>query len=412
MKIAVVCKSDLRGGAAIVSYRLMNALRSQGADARMVVCDKLSDDPNVIPAGSFWDIKRTFIAERLRVAATNGWSRNNLWQIDPATDGLPLHRHPWIKEADAILLNWVNQGMLSTRGLEELLKTGKPVIWTMHDKWNMTALCHHTGDCKGYIRHCEKCPLLPPGHRSEEFTRDAWLRKHRLYRHENLQFVGVSTWVADEARRSSLMAGVPITVIPNAFPVEEWIPTRERSGKDIIAFGASRLDDPVKGLPYLKEAIRSFSARYPKKAANSELRLFGNLKDPKALVGLKVLPIEVNHLGPLSPDKVRDLLEHSKIVLSTSRFETLPTTLIEGQAAGAIPVSLDRGGQRDIIDHGLNGYLIPWNGSPEATAPGLADAIATSFDRWTPSLATALHADVINRFSSDRIAAAYLNLLT
>ena len=121
MKVAVVCKSDLRGGAAVVSYRLMKALRAEGVDARMVVCEKLSDDPYVIPAGSFWDIKRNFIVERLRVAAANGRSRETLWQIDPATDGLPLARHPWIKEADAVLLNWVNQGMLSTKGLENLL---------------------------------------------------------------------------------------------------------------------------------------------------------------------------------------------------------------------------------------------------------------------------------------------------
>ena len=409
MKIAIVCKSDLRGGAAVVSHRLMNALRGQGADARMVVCEKLSGDPNVIPAGGVWDIKRNFLTERLRVAAANGWSRETLFQIDPATDGLPLHRHPWIRQADAILLNWVNQGMLSVKGLTKLLDTGKPVVWTMHDKWNMTALCHHSGDCDGFVRHCENCPLLPQGTRSEAFVRDAWLRKHRAYRRENLHFVGVSNWVAREARRSSLMAGIPVTVIPNAFPVEEWDPTRPRTGRNIIAFGAARIDDPVKGLPWLRAAISDFAKRHPGHASDSELVFFGSLRDPHALEGL---PMKWRHIGSLGPAGVRELLESSKVIISTSTFETLPTTLIEGQAAGALPVSFDRGGQRDIIDHDRNGLLLPFDPDPEATAPIIADSIATALDRWTPDLATLLHADVRSRFSAPVIADRYLRLLT
>lgn len=407
MKIAVVCKSDLRGGAAVVSYRLMKALREQGADARMVVCEKLSNDPDVIPAGGFLDIKRPFVTERLRVVAANSWSHKNLWQIDPATDGLPLADHPWIKRADAVILNWVNQGMLSTKGLEKLLALGKPVVWTMHDKWNMTALCHHSGECSGFTRHCENCPLLPAGRKAEDFVRDAWLRKHRAYRHENLRFVAVSSWLAEEARRSTLLAGSPVTVIPNAFPVEDWRCDRPRDGKDIVAFGAARLDDPVKGLPLLEQSLAEFVTLFPEKAATTELRLFGNLKDPHALDGLKSLPLKVNYQGPLSSEGVRDLLERSKAVLSTSLYETLPTTLIEGQAAGAFPVSFDRGGQRDIIDHAQNGYLVPF-GDTDSFARSLAAAL----DRWTPALALALHTDTRIRFAAPAIARAYLSLLT
>ena len=37
MKIVIVCKSHTQGGAAIVSHRLMVALRCAGHDARMLV---------------------------------------------------------------------------------------------------------------------------------------------------------------------------------------------------------------------------------------------------------------------------------------------------------------------------------------------------------------------------------------
>ncbi|MDE6866199.1 MAG: hypothetical protein K2J23_02250, partial [Muribaculaceae bacterium] len=47
MKIAIINKSDSTGGAAVVSLRLMEALRRAGADARMVVMEKRTDSPYV-----------------------------------------------------------------------------------------------------------------------------------------------------------------------------------------------------------------------------------------------------------------------------------------------------------------------------------------------------------------------------
>ncbi len=52
MKIALICKSDSTGGAAVVTFRLMNALRANGMDARMIVTEKKSGSPHVIEAAS------------------------------------------------------------------------------------------------------------------------------------------------------------------------------------------------------------------------------------------------------------------------------------------------------------------------------------------------------------------------
>ena len=38
MKVVIISRSDDTGGAAIVSLRLMDALRARGVDARMLVC--------------------------------------------------------------------------------------------------------------------------------------------------------------------------------------------------------------------------------------------------------------------------------------------------------------------------------------------------------------------------------------
>ena len=42
-----------------------------------------------------------------------------------------------------IHLHWVNQGFLSLSDIKKLVNTGKPIVWTMHDLWPATAICHY-----------------------------------------------------------------------------------------------------------------------------------------------------------------------------------------------------------------------------------------------------------------------------
>ena len=59
------------------------------------------------------------------------------------------------------------------------------------------------------------------------------------------------------------------------------------------------------------------------------------------------------------PALLRELYAHSTVLMSTARYETLPTTLIEGQAAGCTPVAFDSSGQCDIISNAEEGILVP-----------------------------------------------------
>ena len=47
MKIVLINHSDTRGGASVVSMRLLEALRALGADASMLVVRKAGDRPYV-----------------------------------------------------------------------------------------------------------------------------------------------------------------------------------------------------------------------------------------------------------------------------------------------------------------------------------------------------------------------------
>ena len=379
-KLTFISRSDLRGGAAIVTYRLVEALRAQGTDARMLVCEKLSDSDFVERCAPGLMINYAFLKERLEVFLHNGLDRKNLFKVDPASEGLPLHRHPWVKDADAIFLGWINQGMLSLDGIKRLAETGKPLVWIMHDMWNMTGICHHAGDCEGYLNNCGNCPLLGSRSGDGDMSRKIWERKKRLYDGCGIRFVAVSTWLAGKAGESSLMRDLDVSVIPNPFSLsaeETECRTAHSDGRVRIAFGAARLDDPIKGLPVLKKALEILKERHPEEASRMQLVTFGNVKNPGSLEGFHIGHI---HLGVLKgQDAIRDAYRDCDIVVSTSEFETLPGTLVEGQAYGCVPVAIDHGGQSDIIEHMSTGWLAPWDDNLQKRAEHVAEGLLWAY---------------------------------
>ncbi len=414
MKIALICKSDSTGGAAVVTFRLMNALRANGMDARMIVTEKKSGSPHVIEAASQNKSLVPFLAERLRIFAGNGFNRKTLFRIDTASDGLPLHRIPFVREADVICLNWVNQGVVSLKGIRKLAALGKPLVWTMHDMWNMTGICHHAGYCQKFLGprgECGDCPLLEHKASKNDLSHKVWQHKRNLYDSVNINFVAVSTWLADTARKSSLMHDSDISVIPNAFDTTTIsLPTKtavsgNRDSARII-FGAARIDDPVKNHHTLVEATKILADKYPQEAKRLELVTFGSLKDPDALKGVA---IRHTHLGRISPEEIRDIYESGSVVVSTSEWETLPGTLIEGQAWGCVPVALDHGGQPDIIDHLSTGYLAPWSDNRKENALRIAEGILWGINNRN-SVIQIMQQSVIEKFAENTVAEKYIRL--
>lgn len=72
MKITLVNHSDTLGGASVVTFRLMQALRALGVDARMLVTRKSGDSPFVVQAGPRWRSRIPFLAEHLDIFLHNG----------------------------------------------------------------------------------------------------------------------------------------------------------------------------------------------------------------------------------------------------------------------------------------------------------------------------------------------------
>ena len=390
-KIVIVNRSDSRGGAAVVSYRLMRALRGIGVDARMIVAERTVDDDNVALAGNALLRKTAFLAERLKIFVNNGFDRENLFKVDIANVGVGIDRHTWIKEADIVCLNWINQGFVSLKDIERLARQGKKIVWTMHDMWNMVGACHHAGECREYLADCGKCP----------FTRLAVSTFHckkRLYSNADISFVAVSRWLAERGKESALLRDADIRVIPNAFPVSDYDFCRTSVAIDCstIIFGAARLDDPIKGLDC---AIDSFNILADRKV-NARALLFGDIHNPQLLDRIR-LPYE--YVGRVPLGEVEALYRRADIVLSTSLYETLPGTVVEGMASGCVPVTFDSGGQTDIFDHGITGFIADYLNA-ESVADRIEDAIKCGISRQL------LHEEVERRFAAEKVAQRYADL--
>ncbi len=235
-----------------------------------------------------------------------------------------------------------------------------------------------------------------------------------LYDEVPIRFVAVSSWLAAKAEESSLLGDRGVEIIPNAFPaadtIEGEIQKKERKeGEPIrIIFGAARIDDPIKGLPILKEALQILHDEYPEESANMQLVTFGSAKYTESLDGFA---IPARHLGMLSGEEaIRKAFEKCDIVVSASDFETLPGTLIEGQAYGCIPVAFDHGGQRDIITSEEVGYLVTWDDDPHTRAQRLADALfRASKQAGDPEIIAAMRQSVIENFSPKSIIKKLIN---
>lgn len=379
MKIVIISTSASIGGAAIAASRLAAALCLKGHEVTMVTLDGRS--------------RIAFLAERAEIFLRNGLSRTELFKVSTARFGLPVASLPEVKDADVILLGWFNQGLLSLR---ELASLGKPLIWTMHDMWAFTGICHHSLGCDRFTEECGFCRFLrAPLRRRSDLSHSVWLKKDRVYKSVPIHFVAVSRWLADKARSSKLLRGCPVSIIPNPHPIYEYTP--RRGVENLIVMGAARLDDPIKGLDAAIIALNAVYEHMPE----ARVVFFGRIRNSGMLSRLK-MPYQL--AGMLDSAALKALYERASVVLSSSGFETSGNTLIEGMACGAVPVSFDRGGQTDIIDHLSTGYLASC-GDTDDLARGIRWALKAELD---PQM---LHDAAESRFGADAVASRYIDLI-
>ena len=97
------------------------------------------------------------------------------------------------------------------------------------------------------------------------------------------------------------------------------------------------------------------------------------------------------------------LLGHRVCVLST-HYEGMPLALIEGMAAGCASIGSEVAGVRELLQHQVNGLLVP-----ESDPAALADALAAALqdDALADRLGAAARADALANYTRERMNGSY-----
>lgn len=363
MRVLIVNTSEKTGGAAVAANRLMEALNNNGEKARMLVRDKDTGDINVSEVPRRLLRKWTFIFERLIIFVRTFFRREHLFEIDIANSGYDITKTKEFREADVIHLHWVNQGLLSLGGVRKILDSGKAVVWTMHDLWPATAICHYAGTCMRFKSRCHHCPLLPAGGHDNDLSARVWRRKQRCYEGRNVQFVTCSRWLGGEARQSALLRGQDITCIPNAIDTRVFRPKDKAEARKAVGIGAvgnvilfvsQKVTDERKGMHYFIEAVRMLVGQHPEMRENTAIAVLGGHSEDI----VREIPLTTFPLGYISDDEaIVNVYSSADVFVLPSMQDNLPNTVMEAMACGVPCVGFKEGGIPEMIDHLTTGYV-------------------------------------------------------
>lgn len=362
MRVLIVNTSERTGGAAIAASRLKEALINNGVKAKMLVRTKESDNLSVVGLTPAWRQKYHFLKERFGIWVAGGLSRDHLFDIDTAGAGTDITSLPEYREADVIHLHWINQGMLSMRSLQKIVRSCKPLVWTMHDMWPFTGICHYSRDCHNFIDGCHDCPLLKhPGRHDLSYR--IFERKERLYESARLTFVACSRWLAGQAGESHLLRGQTILDIPNPINTNLFRPGDKEKAraacrlprdKRLILFSAYRTTSPIKGLKYFTEACRIYNERHPEMKEQLAIACVG--KDAETIAS--AFPYPVYAMGYIEDEhRMADIYRAVDAFVIPSLQDNLPNTIVEAMASGVPCIASAVGGIPQMINHLENGYL-------------------------------------------------------
>jgi len=408
MRVLIVNTSERTGGAAVAANRLMMALNNHGVKARMLVRDKESDALTVVSLPKSPRNHWHFLKERLDIFVRLHFSRKHLFDIDLANTGTDITRLREFQEADVIHLHWINQGMLSLDGIRRILRSGKPVVWTMHDIWPATAICHVTLGCRYFVATCHDCKYLPGGGSASDLSTKVWQRKQRMLDGEHVTFVACSRWLEAEAKASRLLKGHKIISIPN--PIDTHIynrrdkqAARQRLGlpqdKRLILFASQRVTNVNKGMAFLIQACRQLTDCTP---ACEVVILGGHAEEV-----VDQLPLKAHPLGYINSDQqIVDVYSAADVFVLPSLSENLPNTIMEAMACGVPCVGFRVGGIPEEIDHRRNGYVATYRD---------ADDLAAGI-RWVlceadhEALSQAAITKVMKNYSQQSVAMKYLDV--
>ncbi len=402
MKVVFLSTFDASGGAAIACLRLVEAMRQQNIDAKVLVLEKKRTDDWIQEAdgGSVhWkSIKKHLLYYIQQHFITSpGFQFTGInFQVHDLTN------HPWVQSADAICLHWVNHGFLNDAILGRLFALGKPIIWHMHDFWAFTGGCHYPGSCQEFRNGCNSCVALKKPFKF--LSPNQFSKRVKAFKMNSPVLVGASNWIANEARSSSLGRYAMVEHIPN--PLDPYFEPGNKAEareqlhlnpeKKYILFAAMNIGDRRKGFHLLKGALEQIQGQ------DIGCIIAGKFKPED----LREVALEIKTLGPSNKAAMRQAYRAADAFVIPSIEENLPNTVLESLGCGTPVAGFSIGGIPEMVENGLNGFLAPTLAA-DALAKAIQDTVKLSEHKDTLNNC----ADSLQAYLPPKVADQYIQLI-
>lgn len=405
MRIAHLSSSDVGGGAARGSFTLHRELVRLGVDSQLLVGRQTVDDPTVHGDDGRFAEQMRRMRHRIDQYALKPYRSRDRSIFSVALGPSRIATRVRAIAPDIVHLHWVAESFVLP---EHLPRFRKPIIWTLRDMWPLTGGCHYAGDCHRFMDRCGSCPHLGSA-RGHDLSRLTWQRKQRAWDSIDITPVGISEWVAEQARQSSLFAGRDIRVIDNAIDVALWhrAPVEEArrsfglpTERKVLLFVALNLDEKRKGFDDFRDSCLALSR------SRDDLHALVVGAGPRD--GDRDVGIPATFTGVISDDAVLRLAySAADVSVIPSHADAFGKTVAESLACGTPCVVYEDTGPASVVDHEETGFVASY-GDASSLAAGVT-WILSSRERWH-SLSDRGRTASVERFSTTTQAKAYIEL--
>ena len=357
MKVLHLTYSDFKGGASRAVKRIHLSLLKSAIKSYLMVnlSNTFKSKNNIIVPDNyiikFINLFRAALGSRLGL-----WLRDNNFSIQSMSI-IPSNLHKFLNKSDYDLINlhWVGGEMIS---IEDIGKINKPIVWTLHDMWPFCGAEHFTFDDRwksGYYSHNKK----PQSTSFFDLNKFVWQRKLKSWK-KQMHIVGVSNWISQCAKDSMLMRNFPVTTINNTLDTNFWKPDDQNKSRKYFSlpektkiFGYGSLgykNSSLKGKDLFLSSIKTL--KHNKK--NFAIFIIGDGNDfLEELDGIKIFKI-----SRIDNDfEMKKFYNALDFIVLPSRLESFGQTASEAISCGKPVVCFNTTGLKDIILHGINGWL-------------------------------------------------------
>jgi len=163
--------------------------------------------------------------------------------------------------------------------------------------------------------------------------------------------------LADAAKRIGV-AAEKLAVIYNAVDFWEKLPVYQEPPRPVLVFSGRLV--PWKGLAMILKVVAKLKSRWP----GLRLEVLGDGPERASLEELaKNLGLEsnVNWRGQVSEAATHQVFARSTLFVLNTNYEGLPFSVLNAMQVGVPVLTTPVGGNPEVVEHGVSGWLAPFN---------------------------------------------------